>query len=219
VPESPQSLYKICRVYIKEYILCSNLDPILRGKRRKLPPNVDTITPATALCCLTYPDLLLYKWQQSALSFLPHAVLPLPHSSSKELPMAFSSRKTSPRRTFPMAPHIFLLLSLPRSEQQPSILSFPKPACRAPLSGSPSSLSINSSRRPSSSQPLLAPAQLHGRSSASSTTPCVRTEARRTKKKCVSMTNGPHVHLYTKLQIFALPSNIHILSFIAPKIT
>jgi hypothetical protein len=88
--------------------------------------------------------------------------------------MAFSSRKTSPRRTYPMAPHLFLLLSLPWSEQQPSVLPFPKPACRAPLSGLPSSLSMNSSRRPSPSQPVLAPAQLHGRSWASSTPPCMR---------------------------------------------
>jgi hypothetical protein len=47
--------------------------------------------------------------------------------------------------------------------------------------------------------------------------PCMQDE--RKKKQCVSMTNGPHVHLCTKLQIFALPSNIHISSFRTPKIT
>jgi hypothetical protein len=133
--------------------------------------------------------------------------------------MAFSSRKTSPCRTFPMVPHLFLLLSIPWSEQQPSVLPFPKPACRAPLSGLPSSLSMNSSRRPSPSQPLLAPAQLHGRSSASSTPPCVRTGSKEEEEAMCEYDKWAHVHLYIKLQIFALPLNIYISSFIAPKVT
>jgi hypothetical protein len=66
VLESPQVLYMICRVYIKEDILCSNLDPIPRGKRQKRPPNVGPITSTTAHSCLTCPELPLH------LSSCPH---------------------------------------------------------------------------------------------------------------------------------------------------
>jgi hypothetical protein len=57
VLESPQVLYKICRVYIKEDISYSNLDPIPRGKRRKGAPKVALPSPTTCWCSLTYPEL------------------------------------------------------------------------------------------------------------------------------------------------------------------
>jgi hypothetical protein len=56
MPESPQALYKICRVYIKEDISCSNLGPIPNRKGRKLPPIVSTATSATCWYSLTCPE-------------------------------------------------------------------------------------------------------------------------------------------------------------------
>jgi hypothetical protein len=57
MPESPPVMYKICRVYIKEDILCSDQGLIPKGKRQKWPPNVDIFPPATIHCHLTCPDL------------------------------------------------------------------------------------------------------------------------------------------------------------------
>jgi hypothetical protein len=57
VPESPQALYKICRVYMKEDIFYSDQGPIPKGKRQKWPPNVDIFPSATAHCHLTCPAL------------------------------------------------------------------------------------------------------------------------------------------------------------------
>jgi hypothetical protein len=82
VLESPQVLYKICRVYIKEDISYSNLYPIPRGKRRKGAPKVALPSPATCWCSLTYPELGSINGSPCPL-LLPHAILPLPHCNSK----------------------------------------------------------------------------------------------------------------------------------------
>ena len=71
MPESTQSLYTICRVYIKEQIFCSDPGPIPNRKGRKLPPNAGTVTPATCWCSLPCPELQLNKWQPTLSSFSP----------------------------------------------------------------------------------------------------------------------------------------------------
>jgi hypothetical protein len=47
VPESPQSLYTICRLYTKEDILCSDQGSIPKGKCQKWAPKV-ALPPAAA---------------------------------------------------------------------------------------------------------------------------------------------------------------------------
>jgi hypothetical protein len=84
VLESPQALYKICRVYIKEDIFYSDQGPILKGKCQKWPPKINIFPPATALCCLTCPELLLYKWQYQPPFSSPHATFLLLSGSALE---------------------------------------------------------------------------------------------------------------------------------------
>jgi hypothetical protein len=97
VPESHQSLYKICRVYIKEDISCSGQGPIPRGRRQKWSPNVDTFPPATYWCSLTYTELCSINGSTSS-SPLPTPLFLLPSGSAQEhplLPMASLSPATS----------------------------------------------------------------------------------------------------------------------------
>jgi hypothetical protein len=81
VPESPQSLYTICRLYIKEDILCSNQDPNPNRKGQKRPPNVGSVTPATAHCSLL-SDI------SRALSPFKQLLSPMDHSSQPPPPLA-----------------------------------------------------------------------------------------------------------------------------------
>jgi hypothetical protein len=74
VLESPLVLYKICRVYIKEDISYSNLDPIPRGKQRKWAPKVALPSPTTCWCSLTCPEL--GSINGSSLSPFSHTPLP-----------------------------------------------------------------------------------------------------------------------------------------------
>jgi hypothetical protein len=71
VPESPQVLNKICSVYIKEHIFCSDPGPIPNRKGRKLPCNIGTVTPATAHCHLTCLELCSINGSTSPLSLPP----------------------------------------------------------------------------------------------------------------------------------------------------
>jgi hypothetical protein len=57
VPESPQSLYTICRLYIKEDILCINQDPIPSRKCQNTPSKVVSVAPATCCSLLTFLEL------------------------------------------------------------------------------------------------------------------------------------------------------------------
>jgi hypothetical protein len=97
VLESPQVMYKICRVYIKEDISYSNLDPIPRGKRRKWAPKVALPSPAICWCSLTCPELGTINgsppspfpslfWLSRELLLLPHGALPQPWPSPLPAP-------------------------------------------------------------------------------------------------------------------------------------
>jgi hypothetical protein len=74
VPESPQVLYNIFRVYIKEDIFYSDQGLIPKGKRQKWPPNVDIFPPATAHFHLTCPELCSINGSPSS----PFSHTPLP---------------------------------------------------------------------------------------------------------------------------------------------
>jgi hypothetical protein len=103
VPESPQSLYTIYRVYIKEDISCSGQGPIPRGRRQKWPPNVHTFPPATCWCSLTCAELCSTNGSTSS-SPLPTPLFLLPSGSAQEhplLPMASLSPATSSPGTPP----------------------------------------------------------------------------------------------------------------------
>jgi hypothetical protein len=109
VPESTQVLYKICRVYIKEDILCSNQDPIPSRKCQNTLPKVVTFAPATAHCCLTCPELCSINGSTHP---SPFSVTPSP-----QLGLSFT---LALGRSSPMAgPHLqpLLLLELASREQ------------------------------------------------------------------------------------------------------
>jgi hypothetical protein len=97
VPELIQYLYTICRVYIKEQIFCSDPGPNPNRKCQNWVSKVVLPSPASRLSCAelcSMPPMStngcserLFKWQPTCPApFLPHAVLPLPHDSSKLLP-------------------------------------------------------------------------------------------------------------------------------------
>jgi hypothetical protein len=76
VPESPQSLYTICRLYIKEDILCSNQDPIPSRKCQNTSSKVVTVAPATCCSLLTFLELGSINGSPCLLPSLPHAISP-----------------------------------------------------------------------------------------------------------------------------------------------
>jgi hypothetical protein len=142
VPESPQSLYIICRLYIKEDILCSNQDPNPNRKGQKRPPNVGPVTPATSHCCLTCPKLSLHlsscphPWITAAIPpplARPAPALrpaggqrPLRGSSPRSKPSIHSKRPSRPA-PWPSSPaHITLAGFLPQvSSNRSQLLSSP----------------------------------------------------------------------------------------------
>jgi hypothetical protein len=111
VPESPQSLYTIYRVYIKEDISCSGQGPIPRGRPKKWPPNIHTFPPATCWCSLTCAELCSINGSTSS-SPLPTPLFLLPSGSAQEHhlpPWLPSPQQHLPRgcpmlRAPPMAP-------------------------------------------------------------------------------------------------------------------
>jgi hypothetical protein len=97
--------------------LCSNQDPIPSRKYQNTLSKVVTVAPATALCCLTCPELLLYKWQHQPSSSSPrHFPPPLWFSvGAPSPPMAPSPRCLVPSIDEPAtqaAPSFFLWLSV-----------------------------------------------------------------------------------------------------------
>jgi hypothetical protein len=168
VLESPQVLYTICRIYIKEQIFCSDPDPIPNKKGRKLPPNAGTVTPATCWCSLPCPELGSINGsplpssspprhspspsqQLAPLLHLPWrgypAVLWQPSSSSLPLAMAAASchsaqllgRSSVPAREVPAAPFFF------PEKGRPTPLSAPFRAepSSSPMAAQPSSCCSN----------------------------------------------------------------------------
>jgi hypothetical protein len=84
--ESPQVLYTICRVYIKEDILCSDQGSIPKGKCQNWASKVVLPSPASRLSCAelcSMPPMStngcserLFKWQTTC----PAPFLPTPSS-------------------------------------------------------------------------------------------------------------------------------------------
>jgi hypothetical protein len=79
---SPQSLYKICRVYLKEHIFCSDPGLIPNRKRQKRPSNVGAVTPGTCWCSLTCPELGSINGSPPSPTSHLHLFLPMPPPSS-----------------------------------------------------------------------------------------------------------------------------------------
>jgi hypothetical protein len=130
VPESPQVLYKICIVYIKEDILCSDQGSIPKGKCQKWAPKVALPSPASRLTCAelcrpppTPPmaearSLLLYP-KRPAPSLPLHAIVYSSQPSSSSTWYShpwhlFSSMACSPPQT--ASPFLWRRHGLPLAE-------------------------------------------------------------------------------------------------------
>jgi hypothetical protein len=93
VSESPQVLYKICRVYIKEDMLCSDQGLIPKGKCQKWAPKVALPSPASRLTCAELCRPPPTPLMAEARSLLLYPKQPAP--SLPQYAIVYSSRPSS----------------------------------------------------------------------------------------------------------------------------
>jgi hypothetical protein len=224
--ESPQVLYTICRVYIKEQIFCSDLGPIPNRKGRKLPPNAGTITPATCWCSLPCPELGSINGSTSPSPFLPHAISLLSLASvGASSGSSQAQSPSSPRRgrhfSHGRAHHLPGQVGLLCSSMAVSSTS-PSSSSDGQLASSLLLPALSYGYRHVLLQPAagcLSQVVVDGPCSIPPT-PCCALRKEEEEDPMVPMTSGSEARCeYTKSQIFVLCSKIHILSLVAPKIT